>query len=302
MDVSTLADLPPEGLRALLPGFLGAQVGDAAAADRAYAVVKGEVATWGDDVCRSVARRLAEVATQVQVWEAVPDARRLARTFIGDLAPGRVEGLQHLIAAAEAGPVTIVCNHVSYVDTTVTDLLLARMGHDALADRLVAAAGPKVYTDAFRRVAAICLHTIPVPQSGSVGHAEHVSARELAAWALRALDVASEAVGEGRIVVVYAEGSRTRSGRLGSFLKGVHRWLGLRPGTHVVPAGLTGTDRLMPLGRERLFPADVGLTFGAPIAVDPVGTREALALAWHGVAALLPAVLAPDADTKPIVG
>jgi 1-acyl-sn-glycerol-3-phosphate acyltransferase len=301
MDVSALAALGPAELRALLPGFLAAYVAESGPAERARAAAAGAVERWLDGDAESVRDRLVDVASDVRVWRAVPAGRDVARAYIGALLTGvEVRGVDGLDAAVAAGPVVVVCNHLSYVDTTTTDVALAAVGRPDLAERLFAAAGPKVYQELFRRVASICLDTLPVPQSGNLGYVDPLPPRDLARWVQQSLDAARQRLLEGGVLVLYAEGSRTRTGRMGSFLKGVHRYLAVHPEIAVVPAALSGTERLMPLGEERMHPASVSVRFGAPIPVAPLGSREALAAAQGAVAALLPEPLRPAVDTPPL--
>ena len=69
----------------------------------------------------------------------------------------------------------------------------------------------------------------------------------------------------------------------------------------VVPAALVGTDRVMPLGGERLRPAPVGLHLGPAIPLDENGSREALVLAHQAIATLLPPHMRPAQDTLELV-
>jgi hypothetical protein len=88
--------------------------------------------------------------------------------------------MEHLDRATRLGPTLPVGNHLSYFDASSTDALVAWSGRTDLADRIVAAAGPKVYEDLFRLVAASCLNTLPVPQSTSFAHTAKLAPRELA--------------------------------------------------------------------------------------------------------------------------
>src|SRR5437763_1145176 len=56
-----------------------------------------------------------------------------------------VAGLEHLETCAP-GPRLMVANHLSYADANVVDVLLQRAGAGAIASRLAAIAGPKVFT------------------------------------------------------------------------------------------------------------------------------------------------------------
>ena len=214
-----------------------------------------------------------------------------------------LHGVEHLAAAVAAGPTVVLGNHLSYFDTSATDAILTWAGHADLADRLVVMAGPKVYTDTFRRVAVLGLHTLPVPQSTSLAHTEKIPVRELARQAKASLDAAAGATAQGQVLFFYPEGSRTRTGRMNSFLRGVHRYLavgGDRP-TLVVPCAITGTHRIMGLDTTKLRPGKVTVTFGPPVAVCPeTPPKVALAEAFHGVAALLPEDLRPESGTAPL--
>lgn len=298
LDLGFLDALGPDGLRSVLPRFLAGFLASPEAAARNEARVAELVAGWDDPTCLRLLDRLRALGEVGRVYRADPDGRRLSREWSRDvvLAP-EVEGAGHLAEAVAAGPTALLCNHLSYFDTTATDAVLAWTGHADLADRLMAAAGPKVYQDLFRVVAAACLNTLPVPQSTSFSHTEKLSPRELARRVGASVESAGAAMSEGLVLLLYPEGSRTRTGRMGPFLKGVHRYLGAVDGLRVVPAAIVGTDRVMPVASSRLHPAPVRLAFGAPLRVGPDGgPKEILEQAHARVAALLPEALRPPPD------
>lgn len=294
--------LGPEGLRQVLPAFLADYIDEPEARARNLARVQALVAGWSDRTAAEVFERLTALKAGDGVLRAHPACRELARVWTRDvvLEPTLV-GVEHLAAAVAAGPTVVLGNHLSYFDTSATDAVLAWSGHEDLADRLVAAAGPKVYEDTFRRIAAVCLHTLPVPQSGQLAHTQKLPVRELARQARASLDGAQAAAADGLVMLLYPEGSRTRTGRMGSFLKGVHRYLAVGEEVSVVPCAVDGTQGIMPLEARRLRPGPVRLAFGPPLRVGPDGgTREVLEGAWHQLAALLPDPLRPEASTRPL--
>jgi 1-acyl-sn-glycerol-3-phosphate acyltransferase len=182
----------------------------------------------------------------------------------------------------------VLCNHRSYFDTTATDAALAWAGEEALANRLAAVAGPKVYADLFRRFAAACLNTVPAPQSTALEGTARLAARDLARRALESVATAHRAIADGHVLLLYPEGSRTRTGRLRPFLKAVHRYLAV-DGLFLVPAVILGSERVMPIDADRLHPAPVALRFAAPLSVAAAGgPRGALEAAHAAIAALLP--------------
>ena len=70
-----------------------------------------------------------------------------------------VAGLEHLETCAP-GPRLMVANHLSYADANVVEVLLQRAGAGAIASRLTAIAGPKVFTSRERRFSSLCFGTI----------------------------------------------------------------------------------------------------------------------------------------------
>ncbi len=299
MDLDALQQLQPDALRGLLPGWLAAFVDDPIRSAQNREHVEQLVGSWSDEVCRSIVAHLAQIGSEHRIYTAHPACRQLTRVWCGDVVLDPVvEGAEHLAASVAAGPTMILGNHLSYLDANATDAALSQAGHAALADRLVAAAGPKVYQDLFRLVAAACIHTLPVPQSSTLDHTEKLSPRELARRALRCVDAAQDAMREGLVPLVYPEGSRTRSGRLSSFVRGVHRWLSGVEGLSVVPLALSGSDTIMPIGAERLQPGTITVRFGAPLRVGPDGSsKEILGRSHEAIARLLPERLRPPAGT-----
>ncbi len=85
--------------------------------------------------------------------------------------------------------------------------------------------------------------------------------REAAARSYRS---AAEVVRGGRSVIVFVEGTRTRTGRLGEFKKGAFV-LAIEAGVPVVPVYLRGTRAAMPRGSLWLRRRPVTLVAGEPV-------------------------------------
>ncbi len=143
---------------------------------------------------------------------------------------------------------------------------MQRAGASEVADRLTVIAGPKVYSNIRRRFSSLCFGTIKVPQSTTRASDEAVmSARDVATAAKRSIQTAHERVRLGEALLVFPEGSRSRSGRMQRLLPGAARYLEL-PDTWVVPMALTGTDHLFPLNEDSLNPVRLTLRIGPPLA------------------------------------
>jgi 1-acyl-sn-glycerol-3-phosphate acyltransferase len=277
----------------MLPSFLADYVDAPPGPGRAR--VAELVQTWSEEDAAAVRQHVVGLGESPRPYPADPRCRAVSRAWCEDvvLSP-RVEGAEHLDAALAAGPVLLVGNHLSYFDTQATDAALAAVGRGDLADRLVALAGPKVYEDLFRRFAASCLSTLPVPQSTQFSHTERLNARELALRARASVDAVHALAMAGRAPLLYAEGSRSRTGRLQPFLRAAWRYASLA-GMRVVPLALVGTPAIMPVGAVKLTPGTVTVRVGEAIDVAAVGAREVLAVAHDAVAALLPEAHQPGA-------
>lgn len=302
MDLSPafIRDLEPGVARALLPTWLGAHIdGPDGLAERVEDAVAAVLSAASDDTLRLALRRVAEAGEQYRLYDADPLCRQVSRAFMPPLVEGaQVDGVDHLRAALRAGPCLLLANHLSYVDTQLSDVLLATHGARDLADRLVVVAGPKVYDEAFRRLAATSLSTLKTAQSSQLGsNAAALSPREVGRIAIETINAAGLLMGEGRPVVLYGEGSRSRSGRLGSFLRPVSKYL-RDPAVVVVPMAQWGSERVFPIDGDRLHPAAVGLRFGPAIAAG--GPLERVERAWQGINALLPPGYQAAAGTPPV--
>ena len=88
-------------------------------------------------------------------------------------------------------------------------------------------------------------------------------------------------VSEGVSLIIYAEGTRSRDGRVGRF-KGGSFLLAIEAQLPIVPVAVVGTRAVMPKGRLRTEPAEVGLIIHDPIlppAIEAPTPHDAKALA-----------------------
>lgn len=205
----------------------------------------------------------------------------------------RVVGIEH-IATVTGRRVILCANHLSYADANVVEVLLHRSAGSALADRLTALAGPKVFSERQRRFSSLCFGTIKVPQSSDVSSEDAVlSTRDVARAARRAISVAQERLEAGDALLLFGEGTRSRSGEMRILLQGVARYLE-PPDTWVLPVGLTGPEELFPIGDSTLRPCRVVMHIGTPFRADALLTeahderRIAMDAIGLSIATLLP--------------
>ena len=188
-------------------------------------------------------------------------------------AESLVTGTAHLNHAAAAPSAVIVANHVSYADANVIEVLLQRSCGEPVANRLTALAGPKIFSDRRRRFSSLCFGTIKVPQSADVSSEEAVlTARDVARAARQSIDAAFTRLATGDLLVMFGEGTRSRTAEMQRMLPGTARYLA-RPGTIVVPVGLAGAEHLFPIGDLTIHPARVVMAVGRPLAAETLFAR-----------------------------
>lgn len=301
MDLSTLSAVGPEQLRPLLVPFLTQYVGEETVCEEVRTAMSAEIAGLTDADLTEMVQHMSRLGEEYRLYESDPSAQRIARRWADVLLETpTVVGLEHLAGAVAQGPTVVFSNHQSYYDTSILEWGLISEGRVDLADKLTVIAGPKVYSDLFRRFAAASMRTIQVPQSTTLGHTEQMSGRELARRAISSLKAARGALESGGFLVLYPEGSRTRTGRMQAFLKAVYRYSELVE-CRVVPATILGADAIMPVDSKVMYRAPTTLTFGPSFVVGKKGGRAALERVREEITSLLPEERRPDPELPSFV-
>lgn len=150
-----------------------------------------------------------------------------------------------------SGGVLVVANHQSYLDPPMVGCALPERQFDFLAR-----AG--LFEVGWLRPIITALHSVPVREEGG----DPASMKAI----LRRLE-------QGRVVLVFPEGTRSHDGSLGEFKRGVAVIL-RRSGCPVVPVGIVGAHRAWPRGRgPRPFRHRAVVWVGEPIAHDELMRR-----------------------------
>ncbi len=171
----------------------------------------------------------------------------IARHVEGFCKPMTVAGVEHF--AGVRGPAIIIANHSSHFDTPV---VLSVLPERIRGKTAVGAAADRFYRRGKRTWwFSLFFNTFPIVRGG--GSATLGYAREL-------LD-------RGWSVVIFPEGTRSRSGDVQQFRHGV-AMLALQAKVPVVPIFTDGLRNVMPKGDRTPRPAAVSVRIGAPVWLD----------------------------------
>lgn len=183
-------------------------------------------------------------------------AYSLGRGLISPLARlvyrPRVEGRENVPLN---GAVIFASNHLSFIDSIAIPVAAPRPVHFLAKSTYFEGTGVRGWLSRtfFQSIGAI-------PVRRGAGQA-----------ALDALDLQRQLLDEGLAVALYPEGTRSTDGRLYKGRTGV-AFLALQTGAPVVPVGLIGTDKVMPVGAKVPNRSErITVRFGEPLDLSPHG-------------------------------
>ncbi len=172
-----------------------------------------------------------------------------------------VEGREHIPAN---GLLIVASNHLSFIDSIIIPLVVPRKVVFLAKAEYWEGRSPAAWP---RRIFFWIFEAVPVQRDEQD--------------AQTSLHLARGVVERGDAFGIYPEGTRSRDGRLYRGRTGVG-WLALSTGATVVPVGLTGTDRVQPIGATLPRLGRVTVRFGEPVlpadyaAMPPGRARRAL--------------------------
>jgi 1-acyl-sn-glycerol-3-phosphate acyltransferase len=163
----------------------------------------------------------------------------------------RVSGLEHL---ADWRNTVLMANHESQLDPPV---LL-----HALPVDIKVLVKKELFKVPFLGTAMLGAGLIPVDR----GNRER---------ARISIERSVSALRSGLCFLVFPEGTRSATGELGPFKKGVFL-AAMEAGSRIVPIALRGTRAVLPRGRFSIKPGEVTVELLPPLAADPAGDRDRL--------------------------
>ncbi|WP_245598565.1 lysophospholipid acyltransferase family protein [Glycomyces arizonensis] len=170
-------------------------------------------------------------------WTAAPTIKLIWRPWI--------DGRENI---PETGPVILASNHLSVADHYFLGLTTKR--HIATMAKIEYFTGAGLKGKVISKTVK-ALGQVAVDRSGG---------RRSAA----SLEPSMKVLEEGRVFAIFPEGTRSPDGRLYRGKPGVAR-LALATGAPVVPVGMIGTEKVLPIGESRPRVAPVGVRIGKPL-------------------------------------
>jgi 1-acyl-sn-glycerol-3-phosphate acyltransferase len=158
-----------------------------------------------------------------------------------------VTGLENV---PRIGPIILASNHLSFADSLVIPIVAPRKVVFLAKSDYFRGGGVK---GTLQKAWFEGMGLIPVDRDDSRA-------------AIASLDTALEVLGRGEAFGIYPEGTRSRDGRLYRGRTGVAH-LALTAGVPVVPVGITGTEKLQPVGSRLPRVVPITVEFGKPIEV-----------------------------------
>jgi 1-acyl-sn-glycerol-3-phosphate acyltransferase len=157
----------------------------------------------------------------------------------------KIEGLEHV---PQSGPAILASNHLAVMDSFYLPLVVRRRITFLAKSEYFTGTGFKGW---WSRWFFTSVGQVPIDRSS-------------ADTAQAALDTAQRVLGEGKLLGMYPEGTRSPDGRLYKGKTGLAR-LALETGVPVIPVAMIGTNKVNPPGTSMLRFGKVTVRFGKPM-------------------------------------
>ena len=166
-------------------------------------------------------------------------------SLLAILGRPKIEGLEYV---PQSGPAILASNHLAVMDSFYLPLVVPRRITFLAKSEYFTGTGFKGWVSRWFFTA---VGQVPIDRSSADA-------------AQAALDTAQRVLGEGKLLGMYPEGTRSPDGRLYKGKTGLAR-LALETGVPVIPVAMIGTNKVNPPGTSMLRFGKVTVRFGKPM-------------------------------------
>ncbi len=175
------------------------------------------------------------------------------------------ENLAYILPLIGKYPMTLISNHLSHLDAPAIYQLLYRDGGDSrkIAEQLIFIAGRLAFEPDFTRLALYMFDTLLV--CSKLDMADNPGMADLMTRInMRSFRTANQMQKQGRIVTIFPEGTRSRTGKLIGFVDTVYHYVANKV---IIPVSLSGTEEILPTSTFLFKAANGKLTIGRPVLI-----------------------------------
>ncbi|MCB1307908.1 MAG: 1-acyl-sn-glycerol-3-phosphate acyltransferase [Leptospiraceae bacterium] len=205
-----------------------------------------------------------------------PAIRDFMVQFLGPLLSNTViegkENIPEIISLMGKFPMVLISNHLSHMDAPAIYQMLYDEGGDArtLANNLVFIAGRLAFEPDFTRLGLYMIDTLLVcsrrDMSDNPGMADLMTRINM-----RSFRQSQSLQKEGKIIAIFPEGTRSRTGKLIKFVDTVYHYVANKV---IIPIALSGTEEILPTNTFLFNAARCRLSIGKPVLVGKLPSKQ----------------------------
>lgn len=208
--------------------------------------------------------------------QRIPQAitETLAFMFAHDIEIGGEENLTEARRQAGDKNMVFVLNHLSNFDTSAFLRSLKLAGCEEIIPNLIFFQGVKLDRNPISKFLIGSVNKIKVWPTSINAKAEKKKGERIT-MIRKSLECSKKALNDGYNLVIYAEGTRSRSGGLQQAESAVAHFFELVPDTTIMPVAICGTEKILPPGSPIPIPSldPIAVNFGQPIRMDDLSMK-----------------------------